>query len=202
MDATARDTATAQGDALYVTVPTQAVMGSLDACFCAVDYQYPWAQCIWQLKYTGRAAMARALADLMRHAPHIEVELERADWIVPIPISRTRLIERGFNQSMELVRFLCTDQLRHKIQRHALQRHEAHITQVGATRQERFAHLQDSFLITPPARQACIDKHVVLIDDVLTTGATLSAAAQLLRTSGAKKVSAVVFARTPPRQRQ
>ena len=78
----------------------------LDACLAAVDYAYPWSQCIARYKFQQHVGWAATLADLLRHSPWVEPALERCDVLLPMPLSAERLRERGFNQSLELARHL------------------------------------------------------------------------------------------------
>jgi len=125
--------------------------------------------------------------------------LAHADLLAPIPLSASRLRERGYNQAWELIRH---------IKRHApkqqnaianlLLRTETDHLQHTLPRDERFAHARAILRANPKHRPAMQGAHVLLVDDVMTTGATLEAAAHTLLEAGAAKVSAMVFARTPP----
>ena len=81
----------------------------LDACIAAVTYGYPWSSAITQFKFNGDPGWAGALAALLRRTPQAEAALAAADWVLPIPLSRQRLQERGFNQSLLLARQLAPD---------------------------------------------------------------------------------------------
>jgi ComF family protein len=183
------------GNALFLDDGQGKVTWHLDACYCAVDYQYPWSQCVSGLKYAQHSHLARPMAELMQCAPHVELCLEQADWVIPVPVSRQRLNERGFNQSSELARHLS----RRKTQHHGLIRQAAEAHQVGASRQQRLSNLHQAFCIASQFQPLIKDRRITLIDDVLTTGATLNEAARTLKVAGAVHVSAIVFARTPAR---
>lgn len=165
----------------------------LDACLCAVEYAYPWADCVARFKFEADVGMARSLAELMRHAPWVEPALEAADHVLPMPLSATRLRERGFNQAFELVRHLAPQ----KADAHTLLRldHDQH--QVGASREERFANVAGSFWLAPDRLHHVRGQRLVLVDDVMTTGASLFEAARTLRLGGATHITALVLARTP-----
>jgi hypothetical protein len=68
----------------------------------AVDYDYPWAQMVRDFKFHADIAWARSFARMMRSTPWVEPALDAADWIIPMPLSKQRLLERGFNQSAVL----------------------------------------------------------------------------------------------------
>lgn len=164
----------------------------LNQCLAAVSYQYPWAQCIARYKFGADPGLARALADLMRHAPWVEPALEAATLVVPMPLTPLRLRERGFNQALELARHLAA----HKTHAHTLLRRGDAPHQVGASRQDRLDHVRDAFWVAPEHVVAVRDQRVVLVDDVMTTGASLYAAALALRAAGAAHITGVVLART------
>lgn len=170
----------------------------LDRCVAAVDYDYPWSNLVTRLKFSNDIGLARALALLMRHAPWAEPLLEAADRIVPMPLSAQRLQERGYNQALELARHLCPPD---KLDLRSLQRLPSPFHQVGATQLQRQLQAAHSFWLRPEALPALRGQRVLLIDDVMTTGATLHAAARTLRQAGAASVSALVLARTPTPQR-
>lgn len=166
----------------------------LNACVAAVSYAFPWSDCIARFKFQAEPGLARALANLMRHAPWVEPYLESADVVVPMPLSLFRLRERGFNQALALARHLAP----HKANAHVLLRSEAHAEQhqVGASREERLDHVRGAFWIAPNHVAAVRDRRVVLLDDVMTTGASLNEAARALRAAGALHITGMVLART------
>lgn len=170
----------------------------LDECVAAVDYDFPWSTCLTRFKFNQDVGLAPALARLMRHTPWAEPAIDAADRIMPMPISAARLQERGFHQTLELARHLDS----RKLDQRSLQRLDTPHHQVGADRAQRWQQAQDSFWIQPDAMPALAGQRVVLIDDVMTTGATLHAAAQTLRRAGVVHLTALVLARTPtPSQR-
>ena len=169
----------------------QATPSALDACHTAVSYGFPWDACVARFKFRTEAGLARMLAHLMQHAPQVEPTLEAAHWVLPMPLSRARMRERGFNQAHELAKQLAPK----KTQAHVLLRVGDGAHQVGASREVRQRLVQDAFWLAPQALAELKNKRVVLIDDVMTTGATLYAAARVLRTAGVAHISGLVFAR-------
>ena len=165
---------------------------ALDACLAACAYAWPWPDCIARFKFHGDAGLAAPLATLMRSAPWVEPALERCDLVLPMPLAPARLRERGFNQSLQLARRLAPD----KTDAHLLLRTRDTPAQSGLTRAERLRNLRGAFAIEPLRASAVRDRRVVLADDVMTTGASLFAAAQVLRDAGAAHITAIVFART------
>ncbi|HUR87884.1 MAG TPA: ComF family protein [Ramlibacter sp.] len=163
----------------------------IDACHAAVAYDFPWSALISQFKFNGQVGWARVFATLMRSTPWVEPALEDADLVLPMPLARERLAERGFNQALELAKLLAepTDatlllRIRHTPAQSALDR------------KSRAANVKGVFAIDPLRPHAVRGKNVVLVDDVMTSGASIHAAAQVLREAGAAKITAIVFART------
>lgn len=163
----------------------------LERCVAAVDYGYPWAGVLAQFKFRGDPGWAAALARLMRSAPWAEPLLDAADWLVPVPLAVPRLRERGFNQAWELARQL------HPAKANAglLLRVRGGEDQHALGRMARLRNLQGAFAPDPLRQSALQGKRVLLIDDVMTTGATLHAVAYALHTAGIASVSALVLAR-------
>lgn len=161
-------------------------------CLAAVTYGFPWDACIAQFKFKGDAALGRCLAHVMMHAPHVQPALETADLVIAMPLSAPRLRERGFNQAHVLAKQLAPG----KANAHILRRagDGAH-HQVGASREERLNFAQDVFWVAPDQIANLQQKRVVLVDDVMTTGATVSAAATVLKHAGVAHVTGLVFAR-------
>lgn len=164
----------------------------LDQCLAAVHYAYPWAGCITRFKFQGHPGWAGAFATLLRSTPWVEPALERADLVVPMPLSTQRLRERGFNQSLELARRLAP----HKVRADLLLRIRDTDAQSALDRKARLANVRGAFAVEPLHAQAARGRRVALVDDVMTSGASLHAAALALREGGAAHITAIVLART------
>ena len=167
----------------------------LSAVLAAVDYDYPWAQMVRDFKFHADIAWARSFARMMRSTPWVDPALEAVDWIVPMPLSGQRLLERGFNQSDVLAAALETGQPR-KVRRDVLVRIRDTAAQSSLPRSERHANVANAFVVHPEGFNAVRGKTVMLVDDVMTTGASLHAAARALAQAGAAQTIALVFART------
>jgi ComF family protein len=109
-----------------------------------------------------------------------------------MPLAPGRLRERGFNQAHELARRLAP----RKAEPRLLLRIRETPAQSGLSRAERLRNLQGAFALEPLRAEAVRGRRVVLVDDVMTSGASLFAAAQVLRAGGAAHITAVVLART------
>jgi ComF family protein len=164
----------------------------LDGALAAVSYAYPWSGLIVRFKFQEDTAWARSMATLLRSTPWVEPALDAADWLIPMPLSVERMGERGFNQSLLLARALDHDKTRVKI----LLRIQHSAAQSSLSRKERVRNLQSAFAIEPEHYAAVRGKRCVVVDDVMTTGSTVHAAARVLRAAGAASVTALVFART------
>lgn len=164
----------------------------LDACHAAVAYEFPWSGLIVQYKFNGQPGWARSFAMLMRSAPWIEPALEEAELVVPMPLSRERLAERGFNQALLLARALAP----RKTVAGLLLRVRHTAAQAGLDRADRLGNVKGAFAVDPLPTTGVRGRKVVLVDDVMTSGASLHAAAQALRQAGAARITAVVLART------
>jgi ComF family protein len=163
----------------------------LDACVAAVPYAYPWAGLIVRFKFHGQPEHADALAAVLRHAPWVEPALDRADRVLAMPLSAQRLRMRGFNQALELARRLAPD----KSDPTLLLRIHDTAPQSALSRDERLRNVQHAFAVEPQRVGTLLGKRVVLVDDVMTSGASLFAAAAMLRRAGASHITGMVLAR-------
>jgi ComF family protein len=165
---------------------------AFDACVAALDYAYPWRDLLTAFKFRQDPGWAGPLATLLRSAPWVEHTLDNADLILPIPLSAQRLRERGFNQTLLLARHLAP----HKTDSQSLLRLHDTAAQSGLSRAQRLRNLRGAFALEPRRSARLAGLHVVLLDDVMTTGATLEAATGVLRDAGVAHVTALVLART------
>ncbi len=167
----------------------------LDACLAAVEYAYPWSGTLGEFKFRGDPGWAGALATLVRSTPGAEPALEAADLVLPIPLSHTRLRARGFNQALLLARRLAPAKTDAAL---LLRTHDTE-AQSHLARAQRLRNLRGAFAVEPLRARHLQGTRVLLIDDVMTTGATLHAAALVLRQAGAAHVTGLVVARTERR---
>ena len=164
----------------------------VDQCLAAVAYAYPWSGLVVDFKFHQHTGWARTLALLMRSAPWVEPALDQADLLIPMPLSSQRLQERGFNQTLELARALEPA----KVAQGLLLRLHDTPPQSALPRTERMRSVQGVYAVEPLQASALKSQRVVLLDDVMTTGASLFAAAKVLRDAGAMHITGLVFART------
>jgi ComF family protein len=129
----------------------------------------------------------------MKSAPFAEDALLHAQVLIPIPLSKERLALRGFNQSLILAQHLSPQ----KTQSQTLLRLKNTAPQSSLKRSQRLTNLTDAFAVAPLKAAQLRGKNILLIDDVMTSGATLNFAARVLKQAGASHVGALVLAKTP-----
>lgn len=147
---------------------------------------------IHALKYEGRRSLSRPLAQMLRERHHDA--LADAHCVVPVPLFAWRRLRRGFNQAADLAAHLDRPVV------HALWRVRPTATQTGLTASERRRNVHGAFRLSPflsPEKRArfITDAIVVLVDDVMTTGATSSACVEVLMAAGARAVRVITLAR-------
>lgn len=171
----------------------------LTQCVAAVDYAYPWDGPIALFKFHGDTGWAHLFADLMARAPGAPELLTHCHRFVPMPLTPRRLGERGYNQAGLLTQALSRHAREHRPKPRLEGLLKLHDTpaQHGLDRPARLLNLRTAFAVQPQAMADLTGQRVLLIDDIMTTGATLQAAAQALTMAGAAEVNALVFARTP-----
>lgn len=147
---------------------------------------------VHRLKYRDQADLAPIMAAWMMRAATREVDA--SDVIVAVPLHRTRLAQRKFNQSAELARHLARLSGKPFLAR-ALVRNKRTSQQVGLTARARQDNVRGAFAVGSGQASHVFGAHIVLVDDVYTTGATVSAAARTLKRAGAGEITVLTFAR-------
>jgi len=144
------------------------------------------------LKYGDRLDLAPMMGRWLGHAGH-EL-LAEADALIPVPLHWRRNWARRFNQSAMLAAAVsATSGV--PVATGALKRVKATVQQVGLSRSERAANVQGAFRVPPERKAAVVGRRLILIDDVLTSGATAEGCARALLRAGAANVDVLVFAR-------
>ncbi len=161
----------------------------------AVDYRFPWDELVDHFKSHAALDRADAVAELMldsiRHAA-----MPMPDIVVPVPCSRERALERGYNPAWELARRVARA-LALPARCEGLRRIVHTPPQRGSTRAERMRNLRGVFDVAPASRSSLHGRSIALVDDVMTTTATASEATRTLLAAGAREVHVWVAARTP-----
>ena len=158
----------------------------------AVRYDDIARTLVHALKYGDRLDLAPTLGRWMMQAG--SALLAEADALVPVPLHWRRLWWRRFNQSAALAAVVAA-QTKLPVAHAALARVKATRQQVGLTKSERADNVQGAFRVRSEARADVKDRRLVLVDDVLTSGATVDACARALLRAGAAAVDVLVFAR-------
>lgn len=168
------------------SAPPQRSFKALRQVSAVTAYDTVAKDLVWRLKFHGTQAAAAVMAKQMASL----VQADSQQFIVPVPTATSRVRQRGYDQAKLLARQLAKST--HLSYMDCLRRQgQAH--QVGASRRRRRSQLRTSFRLR--SGYNVHDCTIILVDDVLTTGATLEAAAAVLQAAGAGRINAVVFAR-------
>lgn len=152
------------------------------------------AAVVHALKYRGWTVVASAMAERMSRLSFPPDVVEERAALVPVPLASARQRERGFNQSALLARSL-GERWRMPAWEHTIERVRATRTQTRLTPEDRRSNVGGAFRSSRGARAELRGRHIILVDDVVTTGATLGACAAALLDGGARIVSFVTFGR-------
>jgi len=153
------------------------------------SYSYPINHLIIDAKFRQNLTILTLLAELM--VQHIDYQ-QIPDALIPVPLHSKRLRERGYNQSLEIAKMMAR-QLRIPLATSACQRIRYTTPQAQLSGNQRKINLQDAFRTGQLKKQW---QHVVLIDDVMTTGATVNELATVLLQAGIQRVDVWCCART------
>ena len=173
---------------------------SPDATLVALPYAYPWSELITRYKFGDRPGWAPFFAKLLLQAPGVQpafAALQASDFIIPMPLSAQRLQSRGFNQAWQLVSALASQSV-------SVARPDAQLLlrvkhtppQTELQREARLANVKGAFQVDPLRLPLLAGRRVILVDDVMTSGASLFTAATVLRAAGAVHITALALART------
>jgi ComF family protein len=152
----------------------------------AFEYGGQLALAIVRAKYGPDGAAARRLGRLLAPLP-------TADLVIPVPLHPRRLRRRGFNQAAELARGAGA-----RVEVGVLERIRDTPPQTGRPRAARLRNVTGAFAVPPRARPRLFGRRVLLVDDVLTTGATVWACAETLAGAGAAAIRVATLARSTP----
>jgi ComF family protein len=161
------------------------------AARAALRYEGSCRDLIHAFKYSQKSHLRRPLGLLTAHLLNPFVVEQEPDFLIPVPLHRSRLRSRGFNQAILLGEIL-SQQWQVPLLRQSLLRIRPTTPQMELTRAERLTNLRGAFTTKDPT--LLIDRRIMLVDDVFTTGSTLAECAQVLRQAGCHTVSAVTIA--------
>ncbi|CAM3953145.1 ComF family protein [Mucilaginibacter galii] len=169
-----------------------------------IDLQYAYAllyfekggevqHLMHQFKYQGMQKIGNKLGEISGLQLSQNTQLQQVDYIIPVPLHKSRLRERGYNQSANFAHGLAAKLLA-QVEENNLIRTVKTATQTHKSRFARFENMQQVFALKHPERLQ--DKHILLVDDIITTGSTLEACAQeLLKIPGLQlSIAAMAYA--------
>lgn len=169
---------------------------SFDKTICIDCYGGLLTNAVHDYKYKHQVAIAKGLVDTWVEIHGSHHLMSNANLLIPVPMSSQKLYQRGFNQSWELCKWFSKE---FKIQTSSsiLYRRHLESNQAQATRNERIKRLETVFDINLIDVNLIKNNRIAIVDDVMTTGATLSTIAKLLKDFGAQSVHNWVILRTP-----
>lgn len=164
-----------------------------DQAFSVFSYQQPVIWLIQQLKFNGKLVHARLLGELLAECECVaKMSVNESVCILPVPLFKKRLRRRGFNQSIELARAL-SKKTGWPMELNKVVRVRETSAQTGLDAKARRKNIRGAFAVV----EALAHKHVVLIDDVVTTGSTVNELARVLKKAGVEKITVLSLARAP-----
>ncbi len=164
-------------------------------CIAAVDHDGPWRHLVASMKFRAGLDLIAPLGQRMLLALN-DACAPPVDLILPTPLALARLKERGYNQAWELARWLAA-RLGLAARADLVLRVRDTPHQLGLDPAQRHANVRGAFVVEPTKARELNGRRVAVVDDVMTTGATLAELARCLRRSGVADVQAWVLARTP-----
>lgn len=166
-----------------------------DRVYGLFAYAPPVNGLIKAFKFNQRLFLSRLFSQLMvEYMQHQMAELP--DLVIPVPLHRTRIRERGFNQALELAKPICK-KLDLSLTTRLVSRSVYRCPQSGLPAKQRISNIAGAFSVNSDV----LPDHVLLVDDVMTTGATLNALATVLKSGGVRRVDALVLARSTGREK-
>jgi ComF family protein len=166
---------------------------SYDRARAAVRYDEVARALVHALKYGDRLDLAPTMGRWMARAGR-EL-LQDCDALVPVPLHWRRLWARRFNQSAALAQVIAADRSGIAVAHSALARIKSTLQQVGLSKSQRAENVQGAFRVPTERRSEVAGRRLILVDDVMTSGATAEACARALLRAGAARVDVLVFAR-------
>lgn len=164
---------------------------SVDYAISLYHYETPLDYLIGQLKYHQKLSYASIMGDLLKEKIlNLDVEHQLPQAIIAVPLYKKRLLQRGFNQSLEIVKSIAKEK-KIPILLDAVDRVRDTPTQRSLNKKERKKNVKGCFDVVREIKQS----HIVIVDDVVTTGATSNELARVLKTAGVGTVGVWSIAR-------
>ena len=160
-------------------------------------YAYPVDVMIQRYKYANMLNLGNTFGDFLTEKVNVEDCLKNIDLIIPMPMHPQRLKERGFNQALEIAKVLTKD-CKEKLDYNSVERQTLTPPQASLPLKERIKNIKGAFKVKADKLDKLQGKRIAIIDDVMTTGASLNELAKTLKKAGAVHVECWVIARTLP----
>lgn len=170
---------------------------AFDATIVAADYAPPVDQLVLALKFGNRLELTPLMARMLRDALLQAQKLPLPALLTAVPLGSRRLVERGFNQALEIAKPL-SRVVGIRLDARLIERQRETGAQSLLHPDERHSNMRRAFIVPSAAIDRIRGAHIGVVDDVLTTGATLNELADTLKRFGAARVTNFVFARTLP----
>ncbi|MDF3036844.1 MAG: ComF family protein, partial [Paucimonas sp.] len=171
---------------------------AFDTTIAVTDYAPPLDEIVLALKFKAQLALAPVVSNLLLDATLCRAEDELPQLLCAVPLSAARLAERGFNQALEIAKPL-SNAIGVPLEARLLLRVRETGAQSLLSPDERRRNVRGAFAVSPSLFGRIHDRHVGVVDDVMTTGETLNEVAATLKRFGARRVTNFIFARTPPK---
>ena len=162
------------------------------ACFAPFSYEGPVRWMLKQLKFGHHLPYANLFGELMTASLRNYYGSALPDLIIPVPLHKKRLQERGFNQSLEIAKQI-SRMTKIPLGRYQIIRHKATKPQAQCKAHERNHNIKNAFL----TKKVVKGEHIILLDDVITTGSTLLECYHTLKKTGISRIDLWAVARTP-----
>ena len=165
-----------------------------DYAYSLFRYEGDIIRLVHQLKFSEKITYARSISEILLSGFNSDAvfKIDMPDCLLPVPLHLSRLRQRGFNQSIEIARVI-SKKLEIPIEYNAVVRQRSTISQTGLNAQQRRKNIKGAFSVVSRLQH----KHVLIIDDVVTTGSTVNELARLLKKNKVERVGVLSIARAP-----
>lgn len=176
---------------------------AFDYAYSPLRYEDDVIRLMHQLKFGEKITYSRTFGEMLLQLLSQKLSQgdnqqgqNKPDCLLPVPLHRSRLRQRGFNQSIELARVI-SKKLNIPIEYDAVNRTRSTASQMGLDAVARKKNINGAFSVKWKLSDKLKDKHILIIDDVMTTGSTVNELAKTLKRSGVARVGVLSFARAP-----
>jgi ComF family protein len=170
---------------------------SFDATHAVFLYDFPINAMMVRYKYGNSLNLGDTFGQFLAEKIAHENLTENIDFVIPMPMHPQRLKERGFNQALEIAKVL-TKNTKQKLSHKGVERKTLTPPQASLPLKERVKNIKGAFKVEENVKDKLTGKRIAIVDDVMTTGASLNELAKTLKKAGASHVECWVIARTLP----